>query len=252
MQPFDVTNLSGEPWQWLVFFSAAVLIGMSKTGLQGINTISIPLLAIIFGARESTGIILPMLCFADLVAVIYYRSSAEWKYIVKLLPWAILGFFVAIAVDKYVPVQQFRYLMAGSVFISLIIIAIQAKSTPGKSTQSGAYASFFGLVGGFSTMIGNAAGPIMAVYLISMRMPKMAFVGTSAWFFFIINLLKLPLQGFVWHNISVETLTLGALGIPAILLGAVFGISLVKRVPEKSYRLFIIILTAVSALLLLV
>ena len=228
----------------------AVLIGMSKTGLQGINTISIPLMAITFGAKPSTGVILPMLCFADLIAVIYYRRDASWKHIVKLLPMAIVGFFVAIFVDSFVDTSDFKILIAICIFIGLFVM-LWTERGAGKSEKllrTWWYAPLFGMLGGFTTMIGNAAGPVMAVYLLSTHLPKLIFVGTNAWFFMIINYLKIPLQAFVWNNINAHSLLIGAFGIPFILIGSVVGVWLVKKLPEKGYRGFIIVMTIVSTL----
>ena len=242
-----------DVWQWGVLCGAGLLIGMSKTGFQGINTPTIPLLALAFGARESTGIILPMLCLADLIAVVYYRRNAQWKYIVKLLPYAVAGFFLAILVDRYIPAAQFRYLMAGCIFSGLLFMLWQERRGKGDFvTDKWWYSPAFGLTGGFTTMIGNAAGPVMAIYLLSMKLPKFAFVGTSAWFFMIVNFLKLPLQIWVWDNITWESLAVDFMVLPAIVIGAVMGIRLVKRLPEKGYRKMILWLTVIATVMLLV
>ena len=244
---------SMEWGQWLILLVAGVLIGMSKTGFQGINTPTIPLLALAFGAKESTGIILPMLCMADLIAVIYYRRNARWKYILKLLPYAVAGFFLAILVDRYVPAAQFRYLMAACIFAGLIFMFWQERGNrEAIITRKWWYSPVFGLTGGFTTMIGNAAGPVMAIYLLSMRLPKYAFVGTSAWFFMIVNYLKLPLQIFVWDNITWESLVIDFIALPFIITGAVVGIKLVKKLPESSYRKMILWLTVIATVMLLV
>ena len=108
------------------------------------------------------------------------------------------------------------------------------------------------VLGGFTTMIGNAAGPIMAVYLLSMKLPKYEFVGTSAWFFLAVNYLKIPLQIFVWENITPQTLALDILTIPFIILGAVGGVYFVKYLPEKSYRAFVIFMSLVSTAFLMI
>ena len=100
-------------------------------------------------------------------------------------------------------------------------------------------------------MIGNAAGPVMAIYLLSMKLPKYSFIGTGAWFFMIINLVKLPLQYFVWKGITLHTLTLNAMMIPVIILGTVIGIVVVKKIPELPFKIAIILLAAVSAVKLL-
>jgi uncharacterized membrane protein YfcA len=246
-----------SPWMtsvydWVLLFVCALLIGMSKTGIQGINVLTIPLMAVVFGAKPSTGLILPMLCFSDLIAVVYYRRTAEWKYIFKLLPSAIAGFFIALAVDKIVPAEEFKLLMAFCILLGIgVMLWTEKTGKDNKLFTSVWYAPAFGLMGGFTTMIGNAAGPIMAVYLLSMRLPKYSFVGTSAWFFMVVNYLKLPLQIFVWKNISLQSITLDAIAIPFMIIGAIAGILFVKKIPEKSYRTFIIVITILSTVMLL-
>ncbi len=236
-----------------VLFLCAVLIGMAKTGVQGIAMLSVPLLALTFGAKESTGVILPILCFADLIAVFYYRQCAQWKYVFKLLPAALVGLGVALAVDKFIPQDAFRHLMAGCIFLGLAIMiwSETRKSASDTFLEKWWYSVAFGILGGFTTMIGNAAGSVMAVYLLSMRLKKLEFVGTNAWFFLVINYTKIPLQIFAWENISTQTLLMDAVAIPFIFVGAIFGIWFVKRLPEKAYRLFVIISTALSTSLLL-
>ncbi|MDH6305054.1 putative membrane protein YfcA [Parabacteroides sp. PF5-5] len=248
----DLSLWMNTPYDWVLLFGCALLIGMSKTGIQGITLLAIPLMAVNFGAKASTGLILPMLCFSDLIAVFYYRRTAEWKYIFKLLPAAVAGFFLAILVDKLIPADEFKRLMAICIFLGLAVMFwSEKKGKDSKVFTTWWYAPLFGLMGGFTTMIGNAAGPVMSVYLLSMRLPKYSFVGTSAWFFLLVNYLKLPLQIFVWENISLETITLNAITIPFMIIGAIIGIYFVKKIPEKTYRTFIIVVTILSTLMLL-
>lgn len=216
------------------------------------TTLAIPFTALAFGAKESTGVILPLLCFSDLIAVAYYRRQAEWRCILKVLPMAIVGFFVAIGVDHLIPASQFRYLMAFSI-LTVIGVMIWQKYKKGNTlwVLNPFVSAAFGLLGGFTTMIGNAAGPVMAVYLLSLQLPKYSFVGTNAWFFLVINFLKVPLQIWVWHNITPTTLLIDACCIPFMLFGALIGIWFVKKLPEKSYRTFITVVTILSTLLLL-
>lgn len=254
MDCFDFSHLDGDLVQISFLLICGIIVGMSKTGIQGIMTLAIPAMALVFGGKESTGVILPMLCFADLLAVIYYRRQAEWKYILKLLPTAIAGVFLAIWVDSMIDKTMFGKLMALSIFAGFLVMFITRKNTMEENQKIFSKwwcAAIFGILGGFTTMIGNAAGPIMAVYLLSMRLPKYAFVGTSAWFFLIVNYLKIPLQIFAWNNITPQTLALNIIAIPSIFLGAFLGVLFVKHLPEKSYRGFIIFMTIVSTLLLL-
>lgn len=247
-----LTEFLSSPCRMFALFFTATFIGMSKTGMQGINTITIPIMALAFGAKPSTGVILPMLCFADLIAVIYYRRAAEWRYVLGLLPAAVAGFFLAIAVDKFVPAGSFGILMAFCIFLGLVVMFWTERGGVKSSfVDKWWYGPAFGLMGGFTTMIGNAAGPVMSVYLLSTRLPKYAFVGTAAWFFLLVNYMKIPLQVFVWDNITLGTLAIDALAIPFIFIGAVFGIWLVKKLPESKYRAFIIATTVLSTLMLL-
>jgi uncharacterized membrane protein YfcA len=105
-------------------------------------------------------------------------------------------------------------------------------------------------MGGFATMIGNAAGPVMAIYLLSMRLPKNSYIGTGAWFFFIVNLSKVPLHIWSWKTITVDSFLLDVMMIPATAAGAFLGIWLVRLLPEKFYRVLVIATTLLSALLL--
>lgn len=247
-----INTYMDSPLSWVLLMTAALFVGMSKTGIQGITILAIPFLAMGFGAKPSTGIMLPILCFADLIAVIYYRRKAEWKYIWKLLPMALLGFCVALAVDKMIPAREFKHLMGGCLLLVLAVMMWnQWKGKDNKYSDRWWYGTAFGLLGGFCTMIGNAAGPIMAIYLLSLHIPKMTFVGTNAWFFLCVNYLKLPFQIFAWHNINATTLLLDLCAIPAVIIGAIIGIRIVKILPEKGFRIFVTTVTFISVLMML-
>lgn len=248
---FSMWMQSSADW-WMLFLSA-LLIGMSKTGIQGISLLAVPLMAMTFGAKPSTGLILPILCVADLVAVLYYRRIAEWKYVLKLLPAALAGFAVALLVDKHIPPAEFKHLMGGCLLAVLVVMFwSEWKGKENRLSACWWYAPLFGLIGGFTTMIGNAAGPVMAIYLLSVKMPKYSFVGTNAWFFLVINYLKIPVQVLAWDNITASSLALDACAVPFVLLGGVFGILLVKRLPEKGFRYFTTAVTCVSVLMLFI
>lgn len=239
-------------FQWTVLALTALCIGMSKTGVQGLMLLIVPYMAMAFGAKESTGVILPMLCIADIIAVTYYKRIADWRVVAKLLPTAILGFFVAIFVDKLVPAQGFRQLMGWTLALALVVmIWSEIFGKENRWMKCWWYSALFGLLGGFTTMIGNAAGPVMSVYLLSMRKEKMAYIGINAWFFLVVNLLKVPLQIFVWDNITWETFKLNLLMLPVIGLGALIGIHLVKLFPERAFRRFIQAVTILSVALML-
>lgn len=239
--------------QWSVIILCALCIGMSKTGIQGIMLIMVPLMAMAFGAKESTGVILPMLCMADIIAVTYYKRIADWRIVLGLLPTAIIGFFIAIGVDKLVPNEKFRMLMGWTLLVAfLIMLWSEMFGKENKWMKKWWYAAIFGLLGGFTTMIGNAAGPVMSVYLLSMRKEKLEYIGINAWFFLVVNLLKVPLQIFAWNNISWQSFSLNLFMLPVIGIGALIGIRVVKLLPEKAFRRFVQIVTAISVILMIV
>lgn len=248
---FDISQV--ETYQWVLAIVSGMVIGMSKSGITGLTLMFVPLMAISFGGRASTGLLLPMLCVGDIFAVAWYRRNAEWKYLIKLLPSALVGLGAGVVVGGGLSDSSFRYLLGG---IILGLLGLMVWQDLGKKEPSYPHAMWFaivaGLAAGFTTMIGNAAGAITSIYLLSMRLPKNSFIGTAAWFFLIINLLKVPLQIFFWENISAATLTFDAMMIPAIAVGAGIGILVAGKIPERGYRVFVMVMTGVSGLLLLV
>ena len=248
-------QLIGSPYGWALYFTCAMLIGISKTGVQNIGTLAVPLFALLFGAKYSTGIVLILLCFADLVAVIYYRKAFLWSEVKKLLPLAVVGLFVGLFLGQYVDDKTFKIFIGICILIGVIIMIYLNQSsleTQKRLTDKKWYSPLFGFILGFSTMIGNAAGPALSVYMLSKRMDKITFAATSAWFIFILNLSKVPLQIFVWHNISWAGIILNLIAIPFILLGGFLGIKIIKILPEEIFRKVILSLVIIASILLIV
>ncbi len=240
-------HLNNEQWFWMLL--CALFVGMSKTGVAGLGMLIVPILATIFGGKSSSGILLPMLSMADLFAVFYYHRHAEWKYIFKLMPSTVAGVLVGLFVGNIVNDEQFKLIMAVIILVGLaIMVWRERKRSDVAIPHNWLFSSIAGLLGGFSTMIGNAAGPVMSIYFLSMMLPKNNFIGTAAWFFLIINLFKIPFHVMVWETIDMNTFTLNLAMFPMIMLGAFLGFRLVKIIPEKPYRIFIIASTALAAL----
>jgi uncharacterized membrane protein YfcA len=262
MQLLSFIPYSLEPWQLALLCFSSICFGISKTGITGISVLAVPLFALIFGAKESTGVVLPMLCFADLFAVIYYRRHAEWKYVFRLVPWALAGFGIALVAEHFIGSGKgFKLLMGICIVASLLVMFwndLRLKKAQNSGLESGGitnsfwFAALFGILGGFATMIGNTAGPILSVFMLSVRLPKESFVGTAAWFFLIVNYLKIPLQIFAWHNISPKTLQFDLFMVPFVLVGIWLGILFVKKVSQSQYRIAVYALTLVSAVLLFI
>ncbi len=245
-------NPNLTPGYLMIFFTVALIIGMSKAGLSGLSLAMVPLMAMIFGAKESTGVILPMLIAGDIMAVIYYRRNAVWNHILRILPWVAAGIAIALITGNSINDHQFRIVMLTVVWIMLILMVLNdlRKKTGGEVPASHLFGFSMGIAGGFATMIGNSAGPVFTLYFLSMKLPKKEFIGTSAWLYLIMNTGKLPLQILVWKNISFNYLILGIISIPVIACGILLGIRIVKLFPENVYRYFIIATTLVTSVFL--
>lgn len=240
-------TLSTSDWIWLLL--SGMMIGGAKAGLRGMGMLAVPIMASIFGGKLSAGLVLPMLIVADTLAVWYYNRDAQWSYVWKLLPAAVVGVLIGLLVGLYINDETFKIVMGVIVIGGLVLMVVQERQLiPAALTQGKTFGAFFGLLAGFSTMVGNAAGPVMAVYLLAVRLPKMSFIGTGAWYFLIINLFKLPLHLFIWKTISWESLKIDLIAIPSVVLGLWLGIVVIRYLPEKEFRYFVICATFVSAL----
>lgn len=248
LQSFDFTQIQ---WIWVII--AAFVIGFSKTGIGGIAMLLIPIMALYFGGKESTGILLPMLILGDIFAVKYYNRHANWRVVGKMLPWALIGIVTGVFVGSYVNDQQFKIMIAISIVICLfILVYTEIKGEAVKVPEKVWVYVITGIACGFASMIGNAAGPIFSIYLLAMGYRKNDFMGTTAWFFFIINVTKLPFQIFFWHNVSLHLTLLVIILIPLITTGAILGVYVIKRVKEKAFRYIILAMTVVAAIKLII
>ncbi len=228
-----------------------ILVGMAKTGIHGVGMAAVPLLAVLFGGRLSSGIMLPILCIADVFAVIYYHRHANWSHLMKLFPWAALGVIAGTLIGDVINDEKFRMIMAVVIFVSLGVMVWQEKKSSEDIPHSIWFAIILGILGGFTSMVGNLAGSVMALYLLSMRFPKNQYIGTTAWFFMILNWFKIPFHVFVWKTITLDSFLLDLTTIPLVGIGAFLGITIVKKIPELYYRWFIIATTALAALVMI-
>jgi uncharacterized membrane protein YfcA len=230
----------------------AIFIGMSKTGIHGTGMLAVPMLATVFGGQLSSGIMLPLLCLADILGVWYYHRHASWPLLRKLFPWAALGTILGTWAGVYMDDNAFRMIMAIIIAASVIIMIWLEKGHKEDIPDYYLFAAITGIAGGFTSMIGNLAGSVMAIYFLSMRLPKNSFIGTTAWFFMVINWFKIPFHVFAWHTITWNSFLLDLTTLPFIAFGAYLGIVIVKRLPDKTYRWFIIAMTLIAAVLMLI
>ena len=232
---------------WILISLASFIIGLSKAGLKGIDMMNVTIMAIVFGGKPSTGIVLPLLCVADIFAVIYYNRHAEWKHFWKLVPWMFLGILIGVYVGKDLDEALFRRIMAVIIVLTIIIVIWMEVRKDIVMPQNWVFGGTMGLISGFTTMLGNLAGAFSNIYFLAMRMPKNNFIGTAAWVFLVVNLFKLPFQVFSWGNINGQTLKTDLYLVPALLAGFWIGVKIVSKIHDDNYRKFVIVLTLIGA-----
>ena len=211
-------------------------IGMAKTGLGGLGMVVVPVMANIFGAKSSTGILLLLLIMADFFGVRYYHMHADIRQLVKLIPSTIIGILTGVLIGDVLSDEDFRLLLAGVIIAGAVMMIIKVDIKENKI-----FSIVIGFLGGFITMIGNAAGPIMSIYFLSMGFSKNKFIGTAAWFFLFVNLFKVPFHIFIWNTIGLDILLFDLCLFPLILIGAIIGVWIVKKIPERPYKIFVIV-----------
>ena len=208
---------------------------MAKTGLGGLGLVVVPLLANVFGSKSSTGILLILLIMADFFGVYYYHRHAELKKIIQLIPSALVGIVVGVYIGDKISDLYFQILLgiiiASGAFMTFVKIDVKRNKS---------LSILVGFLGGFITMVGNAAGPIMSIYFLSMGFEKNKFIGTAAWFFLFVNLIKVPFHIIFWKTINFEVFMFDIILFPLILIGALIGVWVVKKIPERPYKIFLI------------
>jgi uncharacterized membrane protein YfcA len=234
----------------VLIFSGAFIIGLTKAGLKGIDMLNVTLMALVFGGKASTGIVLPLLCAADIAAVIYYHRHAQWKHFWKLLPWMAAGILIGVFAGKDLNEAIFRKIMAVIIILTVIIMLVMEFIKSENVPSHPLFAASTGLVAGITTMLGNLAGAFSNLYFLAMRMAKNDFIGTAAWIFLVINLFKLPFQVFYWKNITANSLQTDMWLLPALALGFLLGIKIVKYINDDDYRKVVIVLTLIGAVVI--
>jgi uncharacterized membrane protein YfcA len=185
-------------------------------------------------ARASTGFILPVLIEGDIIAVGYWRRKASWRLIAHMLPWAAIGIALGFFLLKVLSDAAFKPIL-GAMILAIAALDILRRATGSTFRAEGFILSAsIGVLAGVFTMLANAAGPVMTIYLLSMGLGKEEFIGTGAWFYFIINLVKLPL------SVALGLVTWASLGAdlaltPLVIVGSVAGALAVRKLPQKAF-----------------
>jgi uncharacterized protein len=234
-----------------IALGAALLLGIAKSGIKGLAVLIVTGLALVYGAKESTGILMPLLICGDILAVIYYKRHVKWIYLIKLLPWMVLGVLVGVVLGKDLPEDLFKSGMAVIILISVVIMYYWERKKDRKVPTHWSFAALMGMMGGFSTMVGNLAGAFSNIYFLAIKLPKNEFIGTAAWLFFIINLFKVPFHIWSWGTINRTSFQISLSLIPAVIAGFCLGTFLVKKINNDKYRQLILLLTGLGGLAIL-
>lgn len=240
----------------LIGVVAAYVVGVSKTGVPGAGIIAVPLFATVFDGRLITGGTLPVLIVADLFAVGWYRRHTRWDLLRPLTPWIGLGYALAIVFFVVVgSATRSIEVMIGS--IVLFVIGVQVwrlyRGAPDREADTRT-AVVYGTSGGFTTFVANAAGPIINTYLVGLGLDKRQYLGTSAWFYFAVNVSKIPFYlalGELTDGgrfFTGASLTFGAAMVPAVFAGVYTGRWIVHRISQRAFLLLILVLSAAGAI----
>ena len=232
----------------LLGVGAALLVGFSKTGMPGAGIPAVALMAEAFRAdtKLSVGAILPMLIVGDLFAIAYYRRHADWKRLAELAPFVVVGMIPGYFVLRTIPAEGLRLLIGAIILLLLFLLVFQRYFGWKKMPDRRWFVTMTGILAGFGTVVGNAAGPVMSIYFVSKRLDKQQFLGTAAWFFFLVNISKVPFYAYL-GMITRETLEFDLALIPIVAVAAVVGALVLKKIPQSVFNVLVLGLAAVAA-----
>jgi len=234
------SSIDSTTFQWTVIIFSAVLTGIARTGIFGVMLLVVPLLSLQMPGRTAAGLVLPLMVAGDFIAAYVYRKTFSKKAMLQILPWLILGLGLGALIGGAVSNRLFKMIMASTTF-TCMAFAIWNELRHGKPLQLNSQTiAVIGILSGFASMIGNAAGPVIAVYFIALNLKKMEYVSSIVWLFWIVNLLKLPFHIFLWKTVNLDVLKLDLILAPALCAGMAAGIWIVRKIPEKPFRMVIL------------
>lgn len=239
-----------SPGGWIAVGLSALLIGMAKCGLPGLGMLAVPLMAVALPARQSVGALLPILLVGDAVGVVLFRRHAKWRWILWLVPWVAAGLLLGAMWLSYLDNAQLRRVL-GLLVLTMVLLDIVRRHLQWDSLAHHPLASaLVGVLAGTATTLGNAAGPVMNIYLLARGLPREEFIGTAAWFFLLVNLTKIPV--FISQQmLTAELAQLTMLMAPVVIIGAVLGRVIVRHISENIFQQIVRWLTALAGLRLL-
>jgi uncharacterized protein len=238
--------------EWLLAAAAALGVGLSKAGLAGIGLFHVIVFAFLFGARESTGYVLPLLVAGDICAVVALHQHVRWEYVRRMLPPACLGVILAALSMGWISDAAFKPVIGWIVLALALMQAARLRWTNwmGAVPHTRPAVWVIGLVAGGATMLANAAGPVIALYCLAVGLPKFEVVGTLAWFFLIVNIFKLPFSAGL-GLIRTETLFVAVVLLPVVVTGVFSGRWIVHRLPQRVFDVLMLGFAVLAAMRLI-
>jgi uncharacterized membrane protein YfcA len=213
----------------------ALAIGLAKTGIGGLGMLAVVIFANLMPAKAASGVVLPMLALADVVAVLAYRRHAQWKLLWKLFPWTAAGVVAGYLAMGRIDDRQ-ASLMIGLIVLGLLGLHLWRRRKGGELAEHGAwFAPTVGILAGYTTLVANAAGPLMAIYLLAMRLPKMEYMGTGAVYFMVMNLFKMPFMMDL-GLVNAASFTFNLWLAPAVLAGALLGKVILRKIDQRLFE----------------
>ena len=246
------TLLPADGWILLLALLGAMSIGLSKAGLAGTATLNVVLMAKIFGAKASVGLVLPLLIVADLLGYLINRQGGSWRRILPMIPPAIagvvLGWWLLDRIDNNVARVTIGWIILSLLGFNLVLRAKRAELL--ELTRHRTFSWGMGFLSGTVTMLANAAGPVMTVFLLSQRLEKQEHLGVFCRFFLFINLFKLPFSNSA-GLITAPSLWTNLVLLPGVFLGIFLGWQILKRIQQDAFETTLAILTAFAAIWLI-
>jgi hypothetical protein len=248
--------------QWLLSIFSAVLIGTSKTGIPGAGILAVILVNNIFAGRLSNGATTPLLILADCFAVYWYARHARWDKVRELLPAVAVGAAIGVVflfvLDENRPGKNLFGLIVGVIVLIMLAVHLARKWLGDRLAPTTSAGRFFaGSTAGFATFVSNAAGPIMSIYMSALKLPKAPFMGTTAWYYFLFNVAKIPIYLLLqWLKPSLptfnqNTLWFNVVMVPFVVAGVFLGKWMLPRISQRAFEVLVLVLAAAAALRLI-
>jgi len=241
-------------WAWVLLGVAALVVGLSKTAVPGAGTIAVAIFAAVLPAKQSTGVLLLLLIVADIFAVTMYRRHADWKTLLRLAPAVVVGVLLGVVFLWFADDLWVKRTIGVILLLVIAITLLRRRFVSRVAAEGGSHrvaAATYGTLGGFTTMVANAAGPVMSMYFLAARFEVKAFLGTAAWFFAIVNLFKVPFSIGI-GIITVPGLLIDLVLVPLVVVAAFAGRWVADRMPQSVFEKLVIAFTVVGAVYLLV